>query len=144
MSRHDIIVRIEVTGPPAGVTMLVQKGRDELLQPAVKRRDLLSFEFPLTVDMSSGTPNFLGKFAQGPKDKRFIYVNSGTYAGDANSEWGRRAKLSLMHITTEQVKQLIESPNAKLTVTIDGTGRDGGAVCASIPVAKLKWKVAKD
>jgi uncharacterized protein (DUF2141 family) len=49
-----------------------------------------------------------------------------------------------MHITTEQVKQLIKSPNAKLTVTIDGTGRDGGAVCASIPAAKLNWKVAKD
>jgi hypothetical protein len=142
VSKYEIAVRIDVTDPPAGAIMTVQNGRDELLPPVLKRADLLSFEFPLTVDMSSGTPNFLGKFAQGPKDKRFIYVNSGTYAGDAGSAWGRRAKLSLMSITLDQINELLDTPTAKLTVTIDGTGRDGGPVCASMPASKLIWTVA--
>jgi len=143
MSKHEINIRIDVKDPPNGVAMLVQKGRCELLSPTIRHRGLLSFEFTLTVDLSSGVPNFLGKVAQGPKDKRFVYVNSGTYAGDADSPWGRRAKLSLMHITREQIDKLINTPAAKLAVTIDGTGRDGGPVCASIPTDKLNWTVTK-
>ena len=88
--KHQIPVRIIVLRPLAGVAMLVQRGKDELLPPSTKSVERLIFDFELTVDTTETRPNFLGKYAQGPKDARFVYVNSGTYA-DQHSMWGRRA-----------------------------------------------------
>jgi hypothetical protein len=121
--------------------MKVQKGKDQLLDPEFLSDGSLRFEFPINVDLTSGTPNFLGKFAQGPKDSRFIYVNSGTYAGQQATMWARRAKLSLMAVTGGMVKAAADAPGGVLETTINGTGKDGGPVCAS--VKGLEWKVAR-
>ena len=98
----------------------------------------LVFDFEVTVDLSGSSPNFLGKYAQGPKDSRFIYVNSGTYAGEHGSVWGRRAKLSLMSITAKQIVTAFEN-NARIEISMPGVGRDGGPSCAS--VKGIEWKV---
>lgn len=137
--KHEIPTRIIVTDPLPGVVMLVQRGKDELLPPSETSATSLVFDFPVTVDLSAAAPNFLGKYAQGPKDQRFVYVNSGTYAGQ-HSIWGRRAKISLVSITREQVEEAI-STGARLEATIHGVGRDGGPVCAS--VKGVVWKVAE-
>lgn len=137
--KDEIRICVTVLEPPAGVSMQVQKGRDELLPPAVSAAESISFEFPITVDLSSGSPNFLGKFAQGPKDARFIYVNSGTYAGQADSIWGRRAKISLMNVTAEQINEVLATAGAVLATSFPGTGRDGGPTCAS--VKGIEWQV---
>lgn len=136
-------MRITVTDPFPGVAMQVQKGRNELLPPAANPDKALVFDFPITVDLSNGAPpNFLGKFAQGPKDQRFIYVNSGTYAGQKNTCWARRAKISLMTITREQIEDAVTS-GGRLEAEIPGRGgRDGGPVCASVPVVG-GWKVVE-
>jgi len=119
--------------------MQVQRGKNELLPPAKQGDDELVFEFPISVDMSSGQPNFLGAYAQGPKDARFIYVNSGTYAGQHATHWARRAKLTLMDVTAQQIEQLLAN-GGRLEVSFPGTGgRDGGPTCAS--VKGLEWKV---
>lgn len=78
--KHQIPVRIKVLGPLPGVSMMVQRGKDELLPPRSASVDQLVFDFELTVDTTETRPNFLGKYAHGPKDARFVYVNSGTYA----------------------------------------------------------------
>jgi hypothetical protein len=143
MAKHEITLRVNVTKPLAGVTMQVQEGKDRLLPPCETKPDKISFEFPITVDLSAGSPNFLGKFAQGPKDARFIYVNSGSYAGQPGTQWNRRAKISLMKITSSQIKELLDSPGSKLEVTINGIGKDGGPVCASIPSAADGWRIIK-
>lgn len=143
MAKHEIILRVNVTEPLFGVTMQVQEGRDRMLPPCETKRDRLSFEFPIGVDLSSGRPNFLGKFAQGPKDARFIYVNSGSYAGQTKTWWARRAKISLMKITSTQVRELLDSPGSKLEVTIHGVGKDGGPVCASLPSEAFDWRIIK-
>jgi hypothetical protein len=143
MAKHEIRLRINVVNPLTGVTMQVQEGKDKLLAPCETKKDRISFEFPVTVDLSNSKPNFLGKFAQGPKDARFVYVNSGCYAGQAGTEWNRRAKISLMKITAAQVIEVIETPGSKLAVTIDGVGRDGGPVCASIRSAENGWRIMK-
>ena len=137
--KQQIGMRIRVLGPLDYVSMQVQRGRDELLPPVKKSTAELVFEFSIGVDISSGIPNFLGPYAQGPKDARFIYVNSGTYAGDANSAYGRRAKLSLMTITKDQVDQVLASTSGKLETSFPGVGRDGGPTCAS--VKGLSWEV---
>lgn len=85
--KQEIFIRITVADPLEGVLMKVQKGRDKLLDPDVLGDGSLRFEFTVNVDLSAGNPNFLGKFAQGSKDARFIYVNSGTYAGQSVTCW---------------------------------------------------------
>lgn len=120
--------------------MLVQRGKDELLPPSSKSAEQLVFDFEITVDMTESRPNFLGKYAQGPKDARFIYVNSGTYA-EQHSIWGRRAKISLMNITGDQIQGVVSKAGMILQTEFEGVGRDGGPTCAS--VKGIEWKVVK-
>lgn len=143
MAKYELPLRVTVAEPPADVVMQVQKGRDELLPPSRRKSEAISFDFSVNVDLSSGAPNFLGKFAQGPKDARFVYVNSGTYAGQRDTCWSRRAKISLMNITAEQIREVLKTPNSKLEICIDGTGSDGGPVCASIRSPREDWKIIK-
>ena len=139
--KHEIPIRIRVLRPLAGVTMKVQRGRDELLSPAEVLADSIAFQFDISVDLSGATPNFLGKYAQGPKDLRFIYVNSGSYAGQAGTCWDRRAKISLMSIVREQIEAVLARPGSILQAEFEGVGRDGGPTCAS--VKGVGWKVMK-
>ena len=139
--KYEIPFRITVTDPLAGVTMLVQKGKDELLQPIEKSAENLVFDFDITVDLTGDKSNFLGKFTHGPKHDRFVYVNSGTYAGQQGTCWERRAKLSLIAITRSQIEFVIASPGSRFEATINGIGRDGGPVCAS--VKGVEWQVVK-
>ena len=139
--KRQVGIRIRVLDAVKGVAMQVQRGRDELLPPVKKSASELVFEFDIDVDLSSGTPNFLGAYAQGPRNARFVYVNSGTYAGHPNSVFGRRAKLSLMTVTKAQVEDALNSKSARLETSFAGTGKDGGPTCAS--VKGLEWKVVK-
>jgi hypothetical protein len=141
MERFEITLQINVLDPLPKVNMQVQQGKDCLLPPKEKTDHRLTFEFPIKVDLTSGKPNFLGVYAHGPKDARFIYVNSGTYAGQPDSSWGRRAKISLMKITSEQARQAALSPDSKLEVSIPGVGSDGGPVCASVHSAADGWRI---
>src|SRR6187401_158787 len=106
--KYEIPFRIIVDGPLPGVATRVQKGKDQLLEPSSNSGSALFFEFEISVDVNGDALNFLGKFAQGPKDSRFIYVNSGTYAGQHQTGWARRAKLSLMSITKQQIQDVID------------------------------------
>jgi Family of unknown function (DUF5990) len=139
--KHQIPIRIIVNKPLTGVVMKVQRGRDELLPSAKANDDKLVFDLTLDVDLSGATPNFLGKYAQGPKDARFIYVNSGTYAGQTGTCWSRRAKLSLTNVTARQIAEVVNGNSIVLQTSFPGTGRDGGPTCAS--VKGIEWKVVK-
>ena len=144
MENLQIPIRLIVSEPLDGVSMQVQRGRNELLAPKTKTREELSFVFEVRVNLEAGGPNFLGPFAQGPKDARFIYLNSGSYAGQSDTGWNRRAKISLMNVTADQVKQVLSSPGSRLEITIQGRGTDGGPICASVkPHATTGWKVCK-
>jgi len=136
--KYEIPFRIIVDRPLPGVATRVQKGKDELLEPATSSDSGLSFEFEISVDLDGDVLNFLGKFAQGPKDSRFVYVNSGTYAGQHATTWARRAKLSLMSITRQQIQIAIDG-GSFIETTMPGIGRDGGPTCAS--VKGIEWKV---
>lgn len=139
--KHTVPIRILVSDPLVGVSMKVQRGRDELLPPVSATEYELRFEFDIDVDVSDAGLNFIGKYAQGPKDARFVYVNSGTYAGVHHSCWGRRAKLLLMTITREQVEKALGPNDLVLETTMPGVGRDGGPTCAN--VRGIEWKVEK-
>lgn len=140
--RYEIQFRIIVDRPLPGVSMQVQRGKNELLPPATVSGESITFEFPVTVELRDTGLNFLGKYAQGPKDSRFVYVNSGSYAGQNGTRWNRRAKLSLMSITQEQVEKVLVDPGNFIEVTMPGVGKDGGPSCASIK--GLVWKVVRE
>ena len=121
--------------------MRIQRGKDKLLEPASATDAAMEFEFEISVDIETAIPNFLGEFAQGPKSARFVYVNSGTYAGQLQTCWSRRAKLSLMSISEEQIKAVINDTSTCIETEMPGVGRDGGPTCAS--VKGIEWRVVK-
>lgn len=130
----EIPFRIVVVDPPPGVTFRVQRGRSDLAAPSSQSATSITFDFTLRVEHDAeGGLRLLGPFAQGPPKARFIYVNSGKRAGQAQSCWDRRAKVSLMSITPSLLHQAAAS-NAVVEAQIAGTGRDGGPACATVPL----------
>ena len=136
--KHQVPIRIVVKRPLPGVAMMIQRGKFEFLPPVSRSDERFVYEFDITVDTTESRPNFLGEYSQGPENARFIYVNSGTYA-DQHSIWGRRAKVSLMDITSKQIQQVISKAETVLETEFEGVGRDGGPTCAS--VKGIVWKV---
>ena len=135
---QELRIRITVEHPPAGVRFMVQRGKSELVEPTASSADRISFDLSLRVknDRPDGAPNFLGPFAQGPRGGRFVYINSGTSAGQHDSPWTRRAKVPLGGITWA----LIEKAGI-LEARFAGTGRDGGPSCATVPISA--WKAVR-
>ena len=134
-------LRVVVAAPPTGVAFAVQRGRADLLAPISTTSDALVFEFPVSVaDVSSHPPRLTGEFAQGPPAARFVYVNSGTYAGQLGSCWSRRAKVPLSGITAALVQAALRHPSGILEARISGIGRDGGPACATVPLLS-EWAV---
>lgn len=131
-------LRITVVRPPSGVTMRLQRGRAQLLPPTRISGDEISFDFEVRVEPG---PNFLGEYTQGPKNARFIYVNSGIRAGEADTCWDRRAKVLLMTITMEQIESVRSTPHHHLEARIEGTAKDGGPMCATIPLIGGFWQL---
>ena len=130
---HELILRIVIMRPPSGVDWRVQSGRDELLAPRSASPEEITFEVNVNVT-NQGPVIFRGAVAQGPPKARFIYVNSGTRAGQVASCWNRRAKISLAGITRAQVARALANSDSLLESRIAGTSRDGGPACATVPL----------
>ena len=138
--KYEITLRIIVHRPVSGITMQVQRGKNELLPPAVLPEGSLAFEFPIAVDLSGDSPNFLGPYTQGPKTSRFIYVNSGRQAGQFGTDCSRRAKVPLMSISADLVRSAGEKSGSLLETEFEGTGADGLPTCAT--VKGIEWRLA--
>ncbi len=143
MDDQEVSIRITVREPPAGVCFKVQRGKSELLDPRRASAREMVFELPMRVrnDRPDGSPNFLGPFAQGPVDGRFVYVNSGTMAGETVSRWTRRAKIPLAGITWPMIAKAVIG--GFIEAGIAGTARDGGPACATVPLLDQGWKFSK-
>lgn len=133
-----------VVAPPLGVTFAVQRGRDQLLEPFASTAELISFAVSLNLGpaLAAGAFNFQGPYAQGAPSDRFIYVNSGTHAGQADSRWDRRAKLKLAGIPRDLVKAAGGDPDRAIEACFPGTARDGGPVCATVRSDAIAWRLA--
>lgn len=141
--KPQLLLRIVVVDPPFGVTFAVQQGRTGLLAPVDATVTSLVFEFPVSVaDAASQPPLFTGEFTQGPPAGRFVYVNSGTMAGQASSCWTRRAKVLLNGISKTLLQSVLAGNGLILEARISGKARDGGPACATVPLL-IGW-VAED
>jgi hypothetical protein len=138
---RELPLRITVVQPPAGVTFCLQQGKKDLVPPTEASDERLSFDFALRVhgDRTQGMPNLRGPLAQGPPAGRFVYVNSGTLAGQADSCWTRRAKVFLAGITWELIEQALANPGTILEARIAGKAKDGGPACAKVPLLGGGW-----
>src|SRR5689334_18778052 len=96
---REIVLRLILEKPTAGVDFGLQRGRGSAFTIAQKQRSIghdLKFEFPLTVKPGrNGAPDFAGPYVQGAAGERFFYINIGTYAGQTETPWSRRLKVPL-------------------------------------------------
>jgi hypothetical protein len=145
-SGTTIRVRVTLVSPPPGVSFAIQGGRDALLPPTAVLDDGIHFDF--TLRLGSPRPdapfNFLGEFAQGPPADRFVYINSGTFAGQPESPWSRRAKLKLASAPSELVEQAVARRDLLLEARVAGTIGDGGPICATVRPHAVVWQVTRD
>jgi hypothetical protein len=137
----EVAFRITVLDPPRGVVFRLQRGRSELVAPSSESPSAIVFDFTLRVEpgAAGGPPRLLGPFAQGPPASRFVYVNSGKQAGQVESCWDRRAKVSLRGVDASLIERAAAS-GAVIEAQIAGTGRDGGPACATVPLLS-GWRV---
>ncbi len=136
--KKTLPLRLIVTEPLPGVWYAMQRGRSELLAPATSS-GVLTFDFDVLVDPSKDPPGLTGEFAQGPPARRFVYVNSGTYAGQSGTSWSRRAKVPITGVTASLAAEAI-AKEGRLQASVRGTGKDGGPFCASVPLLS-DWTV---
>jgi hypothetical protein len=144
---REVMFRIVLQKPPAGVDFGLQRGRGALYETVQKQRSMghdLRFEFSLDVRPASkaNAPDFRGPMVQGPVGERFVYIDIGTYAGQTNTPWSRRLKIPLVGMTWAVLERVSTDPGAVLETRVPGTGRDGGPTCATVKPFD-GWKVAR-
>jgi hypothetical protein len=137
---QELALLIVLENPPAGVDFGLQKGSGnnyETIQTQRSSKGDLSFTLSVRVgEGKDGQPNFLGPFAQGPPQQRFVYLDIGKCAGQLDTQWSRRLKIPLYGITWELIKK-----GKPLEARVPGTAKDGGPNCATVkPFAG--WKVS--
>lgn len=141
----EITLRVVVLHPPDGVSFRMQRGRDQLVEPAAAADGALVFEAPVRVGgrRPDGGPNLLGPFTHGRPDDRFLYVNSGTYAGQAGTRWSRRGKVRLGGIDWALAERALRDADTMLQARLEGTGADGGPVCAGVTLLDGGWRAVR-
>jgi Family of unknown function (DUF5990) len=133
----EVHLRIVLTSPQPGVDFGLQSGKGSKYQTIQKQRSKvkdLSFDCTVTVkdNRDDGLPNFLGPLVQGPPTGRFIYIDIGKLAGQADSCWERRIKVPLGGITWALIGQASADSKLALVARLPGTGKDGGPSCATV------------
>ena len=143
---RQVTLRVIVESPPGDVDFGVQEGHGNDYKTVQKQRYTkkdLRFEFLIRVrEGKNGQPNFLGSFAQGPANSRFIYLDIGTCAGQTNTRWSRRLKIPLAGITWPMIEQALAAPLV-IEVRVPGTGKDGGPTCGTVKQFS-GWKLSNE
>ena len=129
---REITLRIVLEQPPKDVDFGLQKGRGSAYETTQKQRSAgknLTFEFTPVINnsVSDAMAALSGPFVQGPPRERFIYIDIGAFAGQADSCWSRRLKIPLSGITMKMLQT-----GGVLEARVPGTGRDGTPSCATV------------
>ncbi|MFN0106834.1 MAG: DUF5990 family protein [Bryobacteraceae bacterium] len=131
--RITIPVRITLIDPPPGVMFCLQDRSLARSSPTLSTGADVSFELFIELDANAGVH---GRFAMGPPGKRFVYVCSGTMAGQTDTRWTRRAKIPLTGLPFGL------TAGDRLEAVIGGRARDGGPACATVPLLNGGWQRA--
>jgi hypothetical protein len=136
----EVPLSITVVAPPPDVLFCVQGKPGEWIdQVRSTGKDIIfAFSVRLGARLPDGGLRFLGQVVQGPPTGRFVYICSGTMAGDPRSCWTRRAKVPLSGITEKLIKA-----GHRLGVRIAGRAGDGGPACATVPLLGGGWRAVR-
>jgi hypothetical protein len=132
----EITLQIILIKPTPEVVFGLQKGSGnnyETVQKQIPTSNDLTFTFTIKVkgDKSKDKfPKLSGSFVQGAADSKFVYIDIGTYAGQANTIWSRRLKIPLTGITWNDIESL--ASNSMLQTIVPGTAKNGGPNCATV------------
>lgn len=138
-------LRIVLENPLAGVAYALQLRDGSLHEPMSTSATQLVFEavIRLGAPLADGSVNLLGDYVSGPTTERFVYINSGTRAGQMGSCWDRRAKVKLASMTPEMIQLATSENSAAIEGRIGGVSRDGGPCCASVPLMGSGWTLIR-
>lgn len=131
-------LRVVVNSPPSGIRFCVQGKLGEYLSPVRSTGADLVFEVTARARPTPDGVRLLGNVVQGPPNARFLYICSGTSAGDTASPWTRRAKVPLGGITDALVKKA--GNGGRLEARIAGRAKDSGPACATVPLLGAGWR----
>src|SRR5690348_12381903 len=111
----ELRLRIVLESPPAAVDFGLQEGKGSDYRAVQTQRSDggdLHFDAQVTIkgDRGDGPPNFLGPLTQGPPGGRFLDIDIGKLAGQADSPWERRIKVPLGGITWEMIERTAADP----------------------------------
>lgn len=122
------------------VRLGIQKGK-EVIEDVPANVERVTFTFPLRVEKNpkTGRPNFLGPFAQGNPEERFIYL---CWGERKDSDWDgfRRAKIHLKHLDWQALEKPLET-GQPIEAFVNMTDDKGGPLCASVRENKIEWKI---
>lgn len=137
------MLRVVVKGAPPGVKFAMQRGTSDLLEPRSHMAAERVFDVQIRAAARPGSkvPNILGPYAQGSASDRFLYLNSGTMAGQTESAWTRRAKIKTAAISWALIDEALAQGNAVLSVEIHGFAGDGGPCCGTVPLLGEGWRI---
>ena len=123
-----------------GVRLGIQQGKD-VVKDVPADAENVTFDLSLRVQRNAenGKPNFLGPFAQGNVNERFIYLCWGQRR-DGDWDRFRRAKVHLRHLEWESVEKALEASRPMVAV-IDMTDDKGGPLSGSVREDKIEWKI---
>jgi hypothetical protein len=141
----ELTLRIVLEKPTPGVDYGLQEGKGTDFKTTQTKRGNgknIVFEFKVRVKLADGIrPLFLGPFAQGSANGRFVYIDIGTFAGQKDSCWDRRLKISLSDITFENILQALSDPEKRIETIVPGADKDGAPNCGTVkPFNGLKLK----
>lgn len=134
----ELSLRLVLKSPPAGVHFGLQKGsgsKYDVVQIQQSIATDLHFNLTLVIKgerIKDGLPKFSGPFVQGSRPDNFIYIDIGTYAGQAEGLWGRRLKIPLSGITWDVIDNMQSDPQAILVFHVPGSAKDGSPNCATV------------
>ncbi|MFN2438261.1 MAG: DUF5990 family protein [Chitinophagaceae bacterium] len=115
-------IKIIVESPTPGVDYGLQEGKGTDFKTIQTKRgngENLEFECRVRVKLSGdNVPVFLGAYAQGPANERFIYIDIGKFAGQKDSSWDRRLKIPLSGITCQMIKHALTVSSCKIELEL--------------------------
>ncbi len=124
----------------APVYLGIQKGKTVIQSvPADREQVIFEAEFRIAA-RKDGEPNFLGPFAHGTPEQRFIYLSWGEKKDDGSLEIFRRAKVHLKHLDWSHIHPALESGQS-ITARLRLTDDKGGPLCGSVRESHITWEI---
>jgi hypothetical protein len=131
---EEVILRIVIQNSVDGTLYGLQKGKVpnyQTVQAQLGNGQDLTFSFTVQVkEASESLPKIAGPFVQGPAGKRFIYIGTGSYAGQPGASWSGRIKVPLSEAVFKNKLPL--EGNSFLYCTVPGRNVDGKPVFATV------------